>query len=103
MTISVPNSAGPVALVGIARPRRERATELKALLLSFVAPTRAEPGSIHYLLHEDAEGNFVFYENWASAADLARHLELPHMQDFQRRRMGFLASDLEITWLSPAS
>jgi quinol monooxygenase YgiN len=102
MTIFVPNAIGPVALVGVARPRPERASELKALLLSFVAPTRAEPGLIHYLLHEDGNGNFVFYERWASAADLNAHLDLSHMRDFQARRMEYLASDLEIEWLRPA-
>lgn len=101
MTILVPNSTGPIALVGVARPRPERAGHLKALLTSFVAPTRVEPGSIHYLLHEDANGSFVFYEGWASAADLARHLELPHMRAFQERRMEYLATDLDITWLTP--
>lgn len=101
MTISVPTASGPIALVGVARPRPERAAALKALLASFVAPTRREPGSVHYLLHEDERGNFVFYEGWASGADLIRHLELPHMREFQDQRMQYLTTDLEITWLTP--
>lgn len=102
MTISVPTASGPIALVGVARPRPERADALKALLTSFVAPTRQEAGSVHYLLHEDEHGNLVFYEGWASAADLTRHLELPHMREFQDQRMQYLKTDLEITWLTPA-
>ena len=61
MTIFVPITSGPIALVGVARPRPERAAALKALLTSFVAPTRREPGSMHYLLHDDEHGNLVFY------------------------------------------
>lgn len=95
-------TSGPIALVGVARPRPEQAAALKALLTSFVAPTRLEPGSVHYLLHEDEDGNLVFYEGWASAGDLARHLELPQMREFQAQRMNYLTTDLEITWLTPA-
>lgn len=101
MSIAIPSSVGPVALVGVARPRPERASDLEALLLSFVAPTRAEEGAIDYVLHTAANGDLVFYERWRSAADLAAHLALPHMQDFQQRRMDYLAEDLDIRWLTP--
>ncbi len=80
---------GPIGLYGFARPKPERADELERLLLSFVAPTRSEPGSLQYQVHRDTAdpGLFVFYELWQSGADLQRHLELAHMRDFQDRRM----------------
>ena len=101
MSIAIPSSAGPVALVGVARPRPECAAELAALLHSFVAPTRAEEGSVDYVLHTAENGDLVFYERWRSAADLAAHLALPHMRDFQDHRMEYLAEDLQIRWLTP--
>lgn len=101
MSITIPSSSGPVALVGVARPRPERAADLASLLQSFVAPTRAEEGAIEYVLHTAENGDLVFYERWRSAEDLAAHLALPHMQEFQDHRMEYLAEDLQIRWLTP--
>lgn len=68
MTITVPSGDRPYALVGFARPKPERADELKELLLSFVEPTRAEEGSLEYHFHVDRDdpSTFVFYEVWRS-------------------------------------
>lgn len=101
MPITIPSSVGPVALVGVARPRPERAADLASLLQSFVAPTRAEEGSVDYVLHTAENGDLVFYERWRSAEDLAAHLALPHMQEFQEHRMEYLSEDLQIRWLTP--
>ncbi|MGO3885903.1 MAG: putative quinol monooxygenase [Mycetocola sp.] len=101
MSITIPSVSGPVALVGVARPRPERAGELAALLYSFVEPTRAEPGAVAYNLHTADNGDLVFYEHWRSAEDLAAHLALPHMRDFQDRRMDYLVEDLNVRWLTP--
>ncbi|MFE5938683.1 putative quinol monooxygenase [Streptomyces sp. NPDC056470] len=92
----------PFALVGLARPKPEQAEELKQLLLSFVEPTRQEPGCLEYHFHEDRNesGVFVFYETWRSQADLDAHLALPHMQAFWERRMDYLVTDLDIRFLT---
>lgn len=92
----------PFTLVGTARPKPERAEELRRLLLSFVEPTRREPGCLEYHFHEDldAPGVFVFYEAWRSREDLDAHLALPHLQDFWERRMDYLEQDLEIRYLT---
>ncbi|WP_067535239.1 putative quinol monooxygenase [Nocardia crassostreae] len=105
MTDFVPNDRIPFALMGFARPKPERADELRELLLSFVAPTRDEEGSLEYHFHQEADdpSTFVFYEVWRSAEDLDRHLELPHMRDFWERRMDYLAEDLGIHYLSMQS
>ncbi|MEV6975902.1 putative quinol monooxygenase [Kitasatospora sp. NPDC093806] len=88
----------PFTLVGTARPKPERVDDLRQLLLSFVEPTRREPGCLEYHFHEDhgAPGVFVFYEVWRSEADLEAHLALPHLRDFWERRMEYLEQDLEI-------
>ncbi|WP_405827712.1 putative quinol monooxygenase [Streptomyces sp. NBC_00105] len=92
----------PFALVGTARPKPERAEELKQLLLSFIEPTRQESGCLQYHFHEDRgdPGVFVFYEAWRSQADLDAHLALPHMQAFWEQRMDYLESDLDIRFLA---
>jgi len=44
-------------------------------------PTHKEAGCVYYELHQSLEnpGEFVFYENWASAAHLDAHLKTPHV------------------------
>jgi quinol monooxygenase YgiN len=91
----------PVALYGFANARPGRGGELERLLLSFVAPTRAEPGCWQYQVHRDGTGQLVFYELWQSGDDLASHLQEPMMADFLEHRMDYLATDLEIQWLEP--
>ncbi|WP_040691324.1 putative quinol monooxygenase [Nocardia vinacea] len=105
MTDFVPSAVVPFALMGFARPKPDRVSELKELLLSFVAPTREEDGALEYHFHEDVDdrSTFVFYEVWRSKEDLDRHLELPHMRDFWERRMDYLERDLEIRFLSMQS
>lgn len=95
----------PYALVGLARPKPERAAELRELLLSFVEPTRAEEGCLQYHFHADKEDPsvFAFYEVWRSGEDLDRHLELPRMKAFWESRMDYLTEDLEIRRLDMLS
>jgi quinol monooxygenase YgiN len=75
------------------------------LLLSFVEPTRREPGSLQYQVHRDIADptSLVFYELWRSAEDLRRHLAVPELARFGEARMDYLREDLEIHWLSPLS
>ena len=70
------------SLVLIVNIRAKQGMEgrLREALKGLVEPTRAEPGCIHYELHE-SETNpslFVFYENWKSRADHGLHRETPH-------------------------
>lgn len=97
--------ADTYALVGFAHPKPERRAELRDLLLSFVTPTRAEPGCLEYHLHVDSADPsvFVFYEVWRSKADLDAHLALPHMREFWHSRMDYLTRDLDIRWIDMLS
>ncbi|MGH8881865.1 MAG: putative quinol monooxygenase [Stackebrandtia sp.] len=92
-------------LVGRAYPKPERADDLRKLLLSFVAPTREEPGCLEYHLHADRDDPavLVFYEVWRSQGDLERHLELPHMKRFWESRMDYLERDLDIQYITMLS
>ncbi|MBF6180473.1 putative quinol monooxygenase [Nocardia otitidiscaviarum] len=105
MTNIVPYEGIPFTLVGFAHPKPDKVEELRELLLSFVAPTREEHGALEYHFHELADDptTFVFYEVWRSAADLDRHLALPHMREFWEHRMDYLERDLEIHYLTMRS
>lgn len=45
-------------------------------------PTHREAGCVEYEFHQSVENprEFVFYENWTSAAHLDAHLKTPHVQ-----------------------
>lgn len=56
--------------------KKDCVESLKNELLRLVAPTRQEEGCIEYRLHQDNENPalFLFYENWADAVFLEKHL-----------------------------
>jgi quinol monooxygenase YgiN len=45
-------------------------------------PTHQEAGCLYYEMHQSLENprEFLFYENWISAAHLDAHLKTPHVQ-----------------------
>ena len=63
-----------------AKPGKE--AELKKILVGLVAPTRQEAGCISYDLHQSPEDptKFLFYETWASKAQLDVHLANAQIQ-----------------------
>ncbi len=105
LPLTDPDEKAPFALVGVAHARPDKADALEEILLSLVAPTRLEQGALDYHVHRDrdARNRFVFYETWATRADLERHLEQPYIVDFLSRRMDYLAEDMQVTWLRMAS
>lgn len=58
--------------------------EVAALLRKMVAPTRAEPGNLMYLVHRSPTeaGRFFFYEQYTDQAALDAHRAAPHFQEF---------------------
>jgi quinol monooxygenase YgiN/ketosteroid isomerase-like protein len=88
----------PMAAVGFAHARPERAKELGQLLSGFAARSRREPGCLESRIHRDREDPhlFVFYESWASEADVATHLDQPYMKQFLAERMDYLSQDLRV-------
>jgi quinol monooxygenase YgiN len=63
-----------------ARPGKE--ADLRAALISLLAPTREEPGCVSYDVHQSADdpAKFLFYENWQSKEALDAHMRSPHLQ-----------------------
>lgn len=91
-----------LSAVGLAHAKPEKAAELGALLVSFAERSRGEEGCLQSWIHQDLADPdlFVFYEMWASEADLTRHLAQPYMTEFLASRMDYLARDLEVRQLS---
>ncbi|MFI8829080.1 antibiotic biosynthesis monooxygenase [Streptomyces sp. NPDC053431] len=88
--------------VGFAHAKPEKAEELGALLVSFAERSRTEPGCLGSWINQDAQDPalFVFYEIWATRADLDRHLAQPYMQEFLEGREAYLAKELEVRQLT---
>lgn len=80
-----------------AKPGKE--SELRATLLGFVEPTRAEDGCVQYDLTEDNDrpGHFIFFERWQSKAHLDRHLASPHLSAAQPILPELLAEPMRLT------
>jgi quinol monooxygenase YgiN len=76
----LPKDAVVLTAMVKAKPGQEEA--VKEALLSLVEPTRKEPGCLCYHLHQSKADptQFMFYEQWASKADLAAHGKTPHMK-----------------------
>ena len=56
--------------------------EVAALLRQMIAPTRAEPGNLMYLVHQSPteRRRFFLYEQYADQAALDAHRAAPHFQ-----------------------
>ncbi|KAB8165774.1 antibiotic biosynthesis monooxygenase [Streptomyces sp. 3MP-14] len=94
----------PLALYGFLTPRPERRDDVRELLSSLVAPTRAEEGNIEYHLHEQPDGRFFLYEVWRSRADLDAHNAYPPLRDFLDHLLDYLVAPPEAyldTMISP--
>src|SRR5690242_17935556 len=71
-----------VTVIAHMRAKPGMESRLRAALEGLLAPTRAEAGCINYDLHASATDprEFLFHENWASAAHLDAHFKTPHLQ-----------------------
>jgi quinol monooxygenase YgiN len=65
--------------------RRGMENQLRELLRSMLAPTRAESGCKLYELYEsNSKGCFYFYEIWESQAVLDKHAASPHFKHLEQ-------------------
>ncbi|OJJ13416.1 MULTISPECIES: putative quinol monooxygenase [unclassified Roseibium] len=99
------DETGPYALVGQARARPGSAEKLEQALVALVTPTREETGALQYHVHRDRADPdlFVFYEAWASLADLKEHLQMPYIQQFLAGHQELVDGEMQVTWLKMAS
>ena len=75
---------GPVKTLAILVARPGKAGELRALLDSMLAPSRAEAGNLHYDLWLDQSDptRFVLDELYADHEAIAAHRATPHFQTY---------------------
>lgn len=80
-----------------AKPGKEKA--LQELASGLLAPTHKEKGCIQYDLHRSIEnpGLFMFYEVWATQADLDAHHQSAHLKAFREKLGEFLEKTRERT------
>lgn len=81
-----------ITVVAKITAKKESVESVKAELLKMVAPTREEDGCINYDLHQDNDDPavFVFYENWASAACLEKHMNSEHFKAYVKAIDGLI-------------
>lgn len=82
-----------IYLVAMSRAKPGHESDLRQSLTGLIDPTRAEPGCVQYDLHEsrDSPGEFMFYEIWASQADLDAHAASQHLQAHAARSADWVA------------
>jgi quinol monooxygenase YgiN len=80
-----------------AKPGME--SRVREVFSALTAPTHKEDGCIFYELHQSLENprEFVFYENWASAAHLDAHVKTAHVQAAFKLAPEILDGPIEIS------
>jgi quinol monooxygenase YgiN len=88
-----------VTMIARIAPKPGQADALRTVLTAMVAPTRREAGCVVYNLHEhgrEGTSSFSFYEIWRSEADLAEHMQTPHVISFISRLDELVDGDIGI-------
>lgn len=78
---------------------------LKEELLALIAPTRAEPGNLDYVLFEqrDEQGTFYMREAFRDEAALDAHTSMPYFQRFAATADDLLQEPLQLIFLEQVS
>ena len=76
-----------VKVIAVLTAKDGRAGELEALLRGMMAPSRGEPGNVHYNLwrHREAPDVFAIDELYVDTAAAEAHRASPHYQDYLSR------------------
>jgi quinol monooxygenase YgiN len=87
----------------VARP--DKIEDTRRFLLSLVDKTRSENGCVDYDLHQDNENpaEFTFYENWRDRVTWDKHMLMPHLAEFGRRKDELFAADPHIRLMTMVS
>jgi quinol monooxygenase YgiN len=93
------SGGGVVTVVARVAARPGMEARVREELLRLLGPTRGEAGCLNYDLHESADrpGEFMFHENWASAALLEKHLASAHIAAWRAVAPDLVARPIEIT------
>jgi quinol monooxygenase YgiN len=87
-----------LSIVAHLTARPGKVEDAKSFLLSLVPKTRAEPGCVDYDMHQDNvdPAKFTFYENWKDRGEWDKHMAMPHLVEFLRRKEELFTSDPEV-------
>ena len=89
-----------VRVIARAVARKGNEDQVKALLQSMLAPTRAESGCKLYELYESGErGRFYFYELWENQVALKQHAANPHYKHLELTLGDLLEEPFEVNIL----
>ena len=71
---------------------------VRGILIGVVDPTRNEPGCLSYQLLQNRSdpSDFVFVEEWESAAAEQAHFSTAHIRDALVKLAGYLAAEPDI-------
>lgn len=91
-----------VVVVASFRAKPGRADEVEAALQDAIRRTHEERGCIRYALQRGVSdpGLVMLIERWASAEDLARHAEQPHVTGLGDA-LDMLAAPIDVQVLAP--
>ncbi|WP_394388297.1 putative quinol monooxygenase [Shewanella woodyi] len=90
-----------INLIATFQAKTGKEIELKRLLLTMLAPTRNEPGSVSYKLFNvrDDSTTFIFQESFANQAAFEEHCQQPHFTQLLTQLDGLLEHEPEIKFL----
>ncbi|MEU9168679.1 putative quinol monooxygenase [Streptomyces sp. NPDC048420] len=93
----------PIRIVADVTAHPGQAEELWRNLAELVEPTRKEAGNISYDILQDLDNpdHFLFYEEWESRDYFERHLESPHVADYDRVTRHLIAIPVRISICTP--
>ncbi|QRY70882.1 antibiotic biosynthesis monooxygenase (plasmid) [Ensifer sp. PDNC004] len=94
-----------VISIAILKAKPHQHETLRQGLLGLIAPTRAEPGNLDYVLFElrDEPGTFYMREAFADQAALDAHFAAPHFQAFAAEIDALLEEPLRLIFLDQVS
>lgn len=89
---------GTLRVVARLKAKPEKASELRALLMGLLAPTRQESGCITYelLQNEEDPTELNFVEEWQDGKALDAHFETDHIRNALARLPDLLAEELDL-------
>ena len=100
-----PGETSPYTLMVVLTAKPERAEELNDRLLDQIELTRAEPGNVTYHLNRGRvdKNIFYFYEAYSGVAAFRDHLDTPYIKQLLADLPPYLATDVEMTFLTMES
>lgn len=94
-----------ITSIAVLKAKPGKRDDLRDSLLALIAPTRAEPGNLDYVLFElrDEAGTFYMREAFADKAALDAHFASDYFQAFAARLDELLVAPLDLLFLNQLS